>query len=135
MARPRVTALFVSAADVRTDIAIDGPQQACAALQAQDWRTEVAQAVAHTGQFPCLHFVHADDPRTWLSISGEEENGRFMAIMEVVVRPGLLGFWRREAASLDLHGIDTAQAAQLVDRFCSLDRPMLCAWVRSRPWG
>ncbi|MGP1683286.1 MAG: hypothetical protein ACTS8S_13260, partial [Giesbergeria sp.] len=56
-----------------------------------------------------------------MSISGEE-GGRFLVMLEVVAKPGMLGFLGRDAASVDLDSATAAQVSMFVDRFYTMDR-------------
>jgi len=128
------TGCFVSADGQRVDFTVNNVSEAQAAWEGQNWRDEVAQAENVTGQFPCVGFVRTDDPSTYLNISGEED-GRFQLMLEVVVKPGVLGIFGREAVDLDVDGANADQVRLFIQQFFSLDKHALYAWAKSVPQG
>lgn len=123
------TGCFVSADGQRVDLIVNHVSEAQAAWEGQNWRDEVARAENVTGQFPCVGFVRTDDPSTYLNISGEE-GGRFLLMLEVVAKPGVLGLFGREAVDLHIDGASADQVRMFVHQFFTLDKPALCAWAK-----
>lgn len=128
----KTTCTFVTADDCRVDLTVNNVSEAQAAWEAQNWRDEVAQAESVTGQFPCLGFARTDQPTTYLNISGEE-GGRFLLMLHVVAKPGVLGIFGRDAADLDIHGASADQVRLFIQQFFTLDTHALCAWAQSVP--
>jgi hypothetical protein len=127
-----ITCCFVSADGHRTELTVNDVSEAQAAWEAQNWRDEVAQAESVTGQFPCLGFARTAQPTTYLNISGEEGD-RFLLMLHVVAKPGVLGIFGREAADLDIHGASADQVRLFIQQFFTLDTHALCAWAKSIP--
>lgn len=125
---------FVSADDRRTDLTVNNVSEAQAAWEEQDWRNEVSRAENVTGQFPCVWFVRPEEPTTALNISGED-GARFTLLLQVVLKPGVLGIFGREAVDLDVHGASADQVRLFVQQFFNLDTQALYAWAKSVPQG
>lgn len=129
---PQITCCFISADNRRVDHHTPGLSEALEVWESQDWPGQVALAERSTGQFPVLGFTREDGTETYLNISGEE-GGRFLLMLEVVVKPGVFRLLGREAASVDVHDASPAQARLFIERFFTSDKQLLCAWVRSMP--
>jgi hypothetical protein len=132
--RFKTSCTFISADDCRTDLTVNNVSEAQAAWEDQDWRNEVARAENVTGQFPCVWFVRSEEPTTALNISGED-GGRVRLLLQVVVKPGILGIFGREAVDLDIHGASADQVRLFVQQFFNLDKQALYAWAKSVPKG
>lgn len=122
---------FVTAEGQRVDLATANDLfEAIAVWEDQDWQREVAKAEKVTGQFPCLWWVRTGEPTTTLSVSGEGE-GRFLVMLQVVARPGVLGLFGREAASPAVDGASADQVRTFLAQFYALDKHALCAWAKT----
>lgn len=120
----------VTADEQTTDHGQVSREQAIAIISEFPWKEQNARAET-TGVGPSVSFGFRDGDQSYLNLVGLSGES-LMVMVEVVLKPGLLGILSRKAVSLekDLASVDEARI--YVQKLFELDRGAWYEWVKTR---